>query len=213
MAQIFIFGASTAYGVGAESGWGDLLKQSIHDKMYGENGIGEKHEVYNFAKPGATVEFVMDTAVEQIGHYKRNEAIAIVQVGGNNAKATGSPDNFVSTPEEYGQLMSKLIDKLKSSVDTLIVLTITPVDETKTNPKHNPLTGNSSYFKDSRIALFNQELAKICNQHDVNLVDVLMEPKEWVADHLSVDGLHPNQKGYRYISEKVAAEINRLLNI
>lgn len=213
MAQIFIFGASTAYGVGAESGWGDLLKQSIHDKMYSENGIGEKHEVYNFAKPGATVEFVMETAPGQLKQYRRDEVIAVVQVGGNNAKATGSPANFVSTAEEYGHLMSKLIEKLRGSVDKLIVLTITPVDEAKTNPKHNPLTGNNSYFKNDRIALFNQELAKICSQHDVNLIDVSMEPKEWAAEYLSADGLHPNRKGYRYISEKVVAEVNKLLEV
>ena len=73
MKQIFILGASTAYGVGGEhGGWGDLIKQYAHSKMYGQSGAGEKYEVFNFALSGATVDFVTTTFPEQIKNYDRN---------------------------------------------------------------------------------------------------------------------------------------------
>jgi lysophospholipase L1-like esterase len=214
MTQVFIFGASTAYGVGAESGgWGDLLKQSLHAKMYGEGGVGEKYEVYNFAQPGATIEFVLVTAIEQLKFYRRSgNVIAAVLVGGNNIKAENEPDNFVSSIEEYEQIMSQLIEKLKDSVDELIMLDVPPVDEAKTNPKPNPLTGGKSYFQNDRIILFNHALMKLCDKYGVHHIDLTVDPKEWAAKHLSVDGLHPNQAGYRYIFEQLSPEVEKLLH-
>lgn len=50
MTQIFILGSSNAYGVGGkDGGWADILKQYLHNKMYGKYGIGEKHELFNFS--------------------------------------------------------------------------------------------------------------------------------------------------------------------
>lgn len=214
MTQVFIFGASTAYGVGAESGgWGDLLKQSLHAKMYGKDGIGEKYEVYNFGYPGATIEFVSVSAIEQLKLYRRSgKVVAVVQVGGNNIKAENEPDNFVSSIEEYEQIMSRLIEKLKDNVDELILLDIPPVDEAKTNPKPNPLTGGKSYFQNDRIILFNHALMKLCDKYGVRHIDLTVDPKEWVEKYVSVDGLHPGQAGYQYLFEKLSPEVEKLLD-
>jgi lysophospholipase L1-like esterase len=213
MKQVFIFGASTAYGVGAETaGWADLLKQSIHAKMYGSEGVGEKYEVYNFGYPGAAIEFVLVSAIEQLKFYRRSgKVIAVVQVGGNNVKAQEEPDNYVSSLEEYEGLMSQLIEKLKENVDELIMLDIPPVDETKTNPKPNPLTGGKSYFKNDRIILFNHALMKLCDKYGLHHIDLTIDPKEWVATYVSRDGLHPSQAGYQVIFEKLLPEVEHLL--
>src|SRR5512133_4042867 len=103
MIQIFILGSSMVYGVGGPNGgWADLIKQHLHKKMYGENGVGEKYEIYNFGKSGATIDFVKDTFKSQLDAYDRKQkTIILVSVGGNNTKAEETPDNFVSTPEEY----------------------------------------------------------------------------------------------------------------
>jgi lysophospholipase L1-like esterase len=213
MIQIFIFGASTAYGVGAEvGGWGDLLKQSLHRKMYGKDGIGEKYEVYNFAQPGATIEFVIATAPSQLQFYNRaDKVIGVVQVGGNNVKASDKPDNFVSSIEEYEQLMSQLIEKLKDHVDELLMLEIPPVDEAKTNPKPNPITGGKSYFQNDRIILFNHALMKLCSKYGVHHVNLTTDPKEWATTSVAADGLHPNQHGYQRIFDKVSPVVEKLL--
>jgi lysophospholipase L1-like esterase len=214
MTQIFIFGASTAYGSGAElAGWGDLLKQSMLTKMYGKNGVGEKYEVNNFAQHGATIEFVLVVAPEQLKYYRKSgKVIAVVQVGGNNIKANGTPDGFVVSLEEYEGLMSQLIERLREDVDELIMLdALMPVDESKTNPEVDKTTGRKSYFTNDRIILFNHILAKLCRKYEVHHIDLTINPKEWIKDRVSADGLHPNQAGHRFIFDKVSPVVERLL--
>jgi lysophospholipase L1-like esterase len=214
MTQIFIFGASLAYGVGAEkSGWADLLKQSLHAKMYGKDGMGEKYELYNFAQPGVGIEFVLVTAIEQLKFYRRTgKVIAIVQVGGNNAKAEDKPDNFVVSVEEYEHLMSQLLEKLKDNVDELIMLDMPPIDDRMTNPKINPFTGRKSYFQNDRLVLFNHSLMKLCAKYGVGHVDLTIDPEEWKkGSNIAADGFHPNQKGHQHIFEKLSPVIEKLL--
>lgn len=214
MAQVFIFGASGAYGVGADrAGWGDLLKQRLHERMYGTDGVGEKHEAFNFAYPGAGVDFVIVTAREQLKFYRRSgKVIAVISVGGNNSKAENSPDNFVSSVEEYEKLMSSLLERMKEDADEIIVVGNGAVDEAKTNPKSNPLTGGKSYFTNDRRIMFSYALMKVCNKYDVRFVDMDAAPDEWKAAYLYKDGLHPNQKGHEYIADKVWGEVEKFLD-
>lgn len=214
MAQIFIFGASGAYGVGAErAGWGDLLKQRLHARIYGTDGVGEKHEAFNFAYPGAGADFVIVTAREHLKFYRRSDkVIAVVSVGGNNSKAENKPDNFVSSIEEYEQLMSHLLEQMKEDADEIVVVGNGAVDEAKTNPKPNPLTGGKSYFTNDRRIMFNHALMKVCSKYGVHFVDMDVAPEEWKTMYLYKDGLHPNQKGHEYIAEKVWIEVEKLLN-
>jgi lysophospholipase L1-like esterase len=213
MTQLFIFGASNAYGVGGQNGgWADLLKQFLHQEMYTTNGTGEKYELYNFAKPGATIEFVLNTFADQIKDYGRSgKTIAIVCVGGNNAKAEDNPDNFISTPEQYGQLMGRLLKELGENVDEVITLDNPPVDENKTNPKSNPLTGGKSYFRNARIEQFNQILSRLCGIYDTHYVHIGTNPDEWQQKYQFHDGLHPNHLGHRLIFEKILAQVEPLL--
>ncbi len=214
MSQIFIFGASGAYGVGAEqAGWADLLKQYLHHKMYGPDGVGEKHELFNFAYPGVGADFVIASSPQQLKFYRRSgKIIAVIGVGGNNSKAENTPDNFVSTVEEYEQLMAQLIERLKNDVDEVVVVGNAAVDETKTNPKSNPLTGGQSYFTNDRRAMFERKLAEVCQKEGVHFVSIDIAPDEWVSSYLYRDGLHPNQKGHEYIAHKAWAEIEKLLD-
>lgn len=205
MTQIFIIGSSSVYGVGAEnSGWADLVKQALHKMMYGQNGIGEKYEIYNLGKSGAKIDFAKQFFPILIEKYGRDQkVITIVSIGGNNSKAENSPTNYASTPEEYESQMSELLDLLKEKSDVVIAVGSGYVDESKTNPKHNPLTGGKSYFTNDRRKMFEQRWKKLCEQRDIDFVDVELSEKEWQAEYLFDDGLHPNQKGHQYIAGKV----------
>ncbi len=210
MIQVFILGSSYVYGVGAEkSGWADLLKQSIHQKMYGEDGVGEKYEVYNFGKSGAEIKFVQKTFPQQFEQYSRGgKIITILSVGGNNTKAENKPDNFISTPEEYSEQMEKLLDLLKNRSSQVIVVGSSFYDESKTNPKSNPLTGGKSYFSNQRKEIFESKLKKICAQKQITFIDIDVSQSEWQEKYLSNDGLHPNQTGHELIAKKILAKIN-----
>lgn len=212
MQQIFILGSSSAYGVGATNGWGDLIKQYLHDKMYGNNGVGEKYEVYNFAKAGATIDFVHNNFPQQLKQYGRNQApIAIVCVGGNNSKADNTPDNFVSTIEDYLEQMDELFSLLKENCSHVISVGNGFVDESKTNPKPNPLTGGKSYFSNERRKGFSDRTKQLCEQKDIAHVEVTVPMQEWIDKYLYKDGLHSNQAGHQLIFEAIKQVLDPLI--
>src|SRR5687768_7878532 len=117
MAQILVFGASTPYGVGgSQGGWPDLLKQKLHKQMYDIRELSvEKHEIYNLCVPGATISDIEERFAVEVESYSKpgREQIIVIMLGGNDAKATGKPDNFVNTPENFYSQMKKLAEAAK----------------------------------------------------------------------------------------------------
>lgn len=200
MTQLFIFGASITYGVGAkESGWADLIKRKLHEIMYSTPSAGEKYEVYNFAKPEATIEFVLNTVDHLISHYNKiGKKIVILSVGMNNSKAEGTPENYVSDVTEYKQKVEELLKKITTQVDHVICVGFTPVDESKTTPKKD-----GSYFWNNRIQEFNKACKKACEEQNVTFVDILVDPETWKKEYLYEDGLHPNQQGHQLMFETI----------
>ena len=180
--------------------------------MYGEGGIGEKYEIYNFGKPGATIDFVRETFPQQIKQYGRGgKIITIVNVGGNNAKAENEPENFVSTIEEYSKEMGQLLDMLKNKSSHVIAVGSGFYDESKTYPKPNPLTGGKSYFSNQRKQKFQNQFKQLCQERGIVFVGVDVSESEWKAKYLYEDGLHANSKGYEMMANKVLAEIEKLM--
>ena len=213
MIQIFAFGSSSVYGVGAEQGgWVDLLKQKFHQTMFAPQGEGEKYEVYNFAHAGAPVEFVAEVYPWALEHYGRNGVkVALVSVGGNNSKAEDEPDNFVSTPEEYSAQMRTLLTGMKEAFDHVLFVGGGYVDESKTNPKPNPLTGGCSYFSNERRAVFDTALRQVCDDLAVKYIDLDVDETTWVNTYLYEDGLHSNQQGHELLAKKVWTELQPLV--
>lgn len=215
MVQIFLLGSSHVYGVGAENaGWADIIKQAIHKKMYSENGVGEKYEVFNFGFSGATIDFVYNSFSEQIKQYGRQngKTIIIAYIGGNNAKAKGEPNNYISSIEEYMKEMDDLLKFLKMSSDHLMMIGGGFYDESKTNPKISPFDGSKSYFTNARKMKFQECTKKLCLEKNITFVDIGLTENEWKNKYLYKDGLHCNQSGHKFIAEKVLVELNKILN-
>lgn len=77
------------------------------------------------------------------------------------------------------------------------------VDESKTNPKPNPLTGGVSYFSNARRKEFDDTLRLICNDLQVTYIDMNVPMNEWVEKYTYEDGLHSNDAGHEFICHKV----------
>lgn len=191
MTQLFVFGSGTAYGIGSDHvGWADLLKQSL--ASHGD-------ELYNFAQPGATIEFVRVVAPEQLKFYRRSgEVVAIVAVG-EDSFGTPEPDNPISSMQEYEPLMAQLIEQLLTTADKVVIIGVTMTDGSKTGRGAN----------DQRI-LYNHMLAKLCNSSGATFVDIGISPDEWAKQYLHEDGVYPNQRGHHYIFEKVSKTLEAL---
>jgi lysophospholipase L1-like esterase len=206
MKQIFLFGASGVYGVGGnDGGWGDILKRQLHQRMFAEGGMGEIAHVYNFGKSGAVTQFVIDNFESQIDQYALpgDDVIIVLSMGRNDSKAKNDPTNYVSTLEDYGCTMRVLIEAMQSRASRLIVVGATPVDESKTAPKADPISGGTSYFYNERIRQFDDALRVLCDELGITYVKFDIDEQDWIANYLWQDGLHPNNKGYQYICDKV----------
>lgn len=204
-------GASTVYGVGGPNGgWADMLKLALHKQMYKEAGSDEAHEVFIFAKSGVTTDFILNGCEQRIEDYRRDghKTIVILSVGLNNAKAVGTPNNYVSTPEEYATQIKQLLERLTKKADVVICVGFTPVDESKTTKKVNPFTGQSSFFFNDRIKTFNDVFRQAAEEADdtVQFLDLFTAVSEldWANTCLSPDGLHPNNKGHRWICDQIS---------
>lgn len=203
-------GASTVYGVGGPSGgWADMLKLALHKQMYNEVSSTEAHEIFIFAKSGVTTNFIATGCEQRIEEYKRDgrKTIVILSIGLNNAKAIGAPKNYVSTPEDYAAQIKQLLERIAKKVDSIICVGFTPVDESKTMQKINPFTQQRSYFANERISEFNKVFRHAAEETGdaVQFLDLFHAASEmnWTNAYLSSDGLHPNDKGHRWIYEQV----------
>lgn len=202
MAQFFIFGSSNAYGVGgAEGGWPDLLKRQMHHQMFSPSGAGDVHELYNFGKSGAKIDFVTRTWSDLYKNYRRNKgpSIALLSIGGNDCRADGGPDAFVTTPEAFQTTLASLLRDLTAAFDAVLVLGLRPFDETKTMPFRGP-QDLALYFANSRRALFNDLLRFACKETGASFVETPLPDALWIETCLYKDGLHPNSTGHERIT-------------
>jgi len=214
MKQIFIFGSSSTYGVGGtKGGWAGLLKEKLHTKMYGEGGVGEALEVFNFGKSGATIDLVQDTYKKQLEIYGRDaEKIILLNVGGNNAKAINEPDNYVSEPEDYRKEIHSLLSNMKQDVSYVFFVEGGHYEEAKVYPKQSPFSNSVSYFSNARKQLFSQATKNVCNELGVTYIPVEVSEEEWIEKYAYKDGLHSNDAGYEYIFKNIWKHIEQLLN-
>lgn len=200
------------YGVGGENGgWADKLKRQIHVEQYGGDYVGdERMEVYNFARPGMTVEDVTESLERDIYYRKHDgsESMIILSVGLNNSKAIGTPDNYISTLDSYAEELGRLFDLAHSLSGTVLFVGYTKVNEDLMNQRISPLTGDKTYFTNDRICLFDKKCKELCADRNIQHIDLIdSAPYNWLA-YLSGDGLHVNDKGHTWIFEEVWNEIN-----
>jgi len=206
MIQFFIFGSSFVYGVGGENGgFADILKQQLHGRLYGPDGLGEQCELFAFGKPGESLEFIRGMVEKELGLFGRDgsRTVVIVWAGDNNSKAIEEPDNIVSTPEEYRESMTTLLGTMKGNSDRVISVGGGYVDESKTNPKRNPFTGGRSYFTNANRGRYGQIRKEVCEELAIEYVELDVPEAEWIGSCLSADGLHPNDKGHRLIANRI----------
>lgn len=212
--QVFIFGASMAYGVAGVSGWADLVKQHLHGKRYSKDSYNSRYEIYNFAKPGATIDFVKNTFLAQLKDYKKDgNLIALVQVGGNDAKAINTPDNYVSNLDDFCLQYEELIAGLSKNFDNVIAVGLPLVDQTKTTPKTDPFTDDVFYFTNERVQLFSNKSKQVCAKYSIDFVEIADNKDVWVNECLFLDGLHPNQAGHDLMFKKILPCLNIALGV
>lgn len=219
MKTVLIFGASGTHGVGgARGGWADKIKLWLHQEMFGPNSKGQQCIVYELGIVGDTTRDVVGRfEVETLARLTEKDpknTFVIFSAGANDSRATGSPENYLHTPEEYAGSVYAFIKLAKKFANHILCVGLSPVNQAKVHPKHNPLTGGKSYFDNQRLHLFEDTLAQTCQTEKVPCLALFdAVPARWTEDYLATDGMHPNDAGHQWIFEQVKPALGAMLKL
>jgi lysophospholipase L1-like esterase len=219
MKHILIFGGSIVHGVGGvHGGWANMLKTELHTTMYGPKPAGETCEIYELGVPGNTLRDViarLETELHaRMPHNAVDDTYIIFSAGTNDSKAEGQPGNYLFTEEDFATTTQAFLHMAKQHVRHVLGIGLLPVDAAKTNPKHNPLTGRTSYFRNARIKAFENVLATCCKAEQVAFVPLFQSvPKDWAQRCLSGDGLHPNDAGYEWVYRHIQPAVHQFIGV
>ena len=204
MTHILVFGDSIAWGEGdLEGGWVDRLKKVTNLKNI---KLFEEFDywcmIYNQGVSGDCSNKLIKRLESEHNtrHYDGEDDIAIISIGLNDAAFLKSKNGNMTPIKEFDKNIQKLIDMSKNIFTKTIFLTITPVDETKTNPIP---WATDMYFKTDTIFQFNDILKKKCAEKNVILIDIYELFIKQDYRKLLFDGLHPNTDGHKIIFDEV----------
>lgn len=198
MTRICVFGDSIPWGADdlEKGGWVDRFK------VYFKN-TGKFNEVFNLCNPGdestRLLEYIKNECRVRLELQYKKENIVIIQIGINDACLIKNKKPF-TPPTQFKKNIQKLIDITKKFVDKVVLVGITPVDESKTNPIPYNI---DAYCKNNKIKEYNDIIKVVCTEKKVYFIDIY---DKWVKidyRNLLADGLHPNAKGHQKIFEIV----------
>lgn len=198
MTRICIFGDSIAWGSRdtKEGGWATMLKKDFAK-------LGQFNQVYNLAISGTYSPYILKQMKVEINHrmekkYKKKHTI-IISTGVNDSKLVKNIKALVNLNDFESNLV-EMISLSKEYSKKIIMIGLTPVDESRTNPLEYEL---NSFYKNKRIKAYNKILKKICEKAGIPFVDIFNKWLKMDYKDLLFDGLHPNSKGHKVLYQDI----------
>lgn len=200
MSQIFAFGDSITWGAwDEEGGWADRLKKEIVE--YVDRRPGQEIVFYNLGIPSNRIDQLLErfqTEVDARFDEDNQEKYFIFAFGANDAAYKIRERKFRVDPEDFSKNIEETISAARKYSSNLVFLTITPVDETKTDGVLNPEKSRKNEYVDK----YNEIIKEICIREKIEIIDVnaaFNQDKSLLYD----DGLHPNSRGHGLILKLV----------
>lgn len=186
-----LIGDSVVYGIGSyeNCGWSTLFKKYII-------GMDDTKECNNFVHiagfPGARSNDILNRIDNILDGYKFDDFknIVILSVGVNDTQCFNG--KYRITKEDYKSNIEKIIKKVKEKDYELIILGLTKIGvEEKIEFKPNK-------FYDNKVVLqYDSILKEVCKNSMVKYISMY----DVLQNEDFVDGLHPNENGYKKIFE------------
>jgi lysophospholipase L1-like esterase len=199
--KVVALGDSLVYGYGDPVGGGWVEQLRRHWMMSDESG----HVLYNLGIRGDRTSQVaerLEQEYRQRGEL-RNQVpdLIILSVGVNDSPRLGRPDgrNFTDFAL-FDKEIDDLLDRAQALCPVLFVGMV-PVNEAKM-----PFL-DCFYFNHADQYRYKEATKRACQQREIPYLDVfdrwMVNGLDWVNNHLTEDGLHPNVAGYRALWEEV----------
>lgn len=214
--RIFIFGDSIAQGFYDErGGWAQQLANHFHQKTLLSMNTGSVNwvEVHCLGVSGDNAESVErrlenEIVARRIG--EDNMELVILAVGANDVILRNN--EAALDVYEFQERMEKLTEKAKKVSENVVLIGLTAVDESLTNPWKFSSSGKQWF--NERLNLFEDTIKQCAMTHDVLFIPIHDEFKRLVDANKNVlaDGLHPNSAGHAFIYSKIQPEIEELIS-
>lgn len=198
MTNCLFFGDSITYGEndGILGGWVDHLKRIYHGKYYAEGG--EKVNIFNLGIGGEhTGSMLLRLENEMIPRLSPERNMVFISYGANDLVVHNNMETV--SVEGFENNISKAVDIAKRYTDVIFLQKILPISATI----DGVVSVTGKLRTNSRIHLYNKVLESVSTQKKVELVDNQILFLNHTDEYLSTDGIHPNEKGYKIISENM----------
>lgn len=198
--QILAFGDSITYGCWDEKGgWVERVKMELNKKALHEKDFWGV--IYNLGICGGrTDHLVKRFKSETEQRLDSEEALYfIIAFGANDAAHIQSENRFRISPQYFKDNLAQVINEAKAFSGKVILLTITPVNESQANG----IEGDK-IRKNEFVEQYNKKIRELGEEENVETIDIYNEyMKQDYSLLLCSDGLHPNSKGHEVISQQV----------
>lgn len=190
MFGILVCGDSISFGRGESPsvGWSGRLKNYFEPQ-------DPYNCVYDLGIPGDTTTTLLkrfETEVKLRVRYLRSgdKFVILLAIGINDSRGIETADNLQTPQQEFENNVVQLIQTAKKYTKHVVVIGLTPVDETITNPFED------TYFTNDRIQEYDGILKKVARNEETHYVDIFTPLSNLEYTKLLADGLHPNAEGY-----------------
>ncbi len=190
MKYIYLFGDSITFGMGGsiQGGWVTRL----------DTILANKAKAVNFGIPGDTSKDLVEKFKNQI--FEVNPDVIVFAIGVNDSQYLTHEGNTLVSLEDFKKNIKELLQMAKKITNKIVFVGLTNVDETKVSPVPN---NSLIHFYNKNIKLFDSEIKKVSIKNNVHFVSLL----KLLSNSDLIDGLHPNDIGYKKIAQKIGSFI------
>jgi len=195
MTRICIFGDSITHGKLDldNGGWVKRLRQWFER-------LDRFNALFNLGIPGDTSESILrridSECKSRLKTEYKKENVILIQIGINDSRYSEVPGNFNVPPKTFKENLKSIIKICRKFSEKIIVLGLTPVDESRVQPiPWNP----TEYYTNENVNKYNSIIKSVSEETGIYFIDVLTK----LDINLLKDGLHPNSEGHQKIFEIV----------
>jgi lysophospholipase L1-like esterase len=196
--NICIFGDSITYGAfdPEKGGWANRVR------LYLDRKDDFEDEVYNLGILGDNTDGLLERLDAEAKF--REAGFLIFAIGVNDSQYIISQNQNRVPLEKFEQNIKELITRAQKITDKIVFVGLTPVDESKTAS----IPWNiDKLYKNEYVEKYNDKINEVCENEGIDFIDIFSEMSKEDYKVMLIDGLHPNEKGHKWMSDQIIKEL------
>jgi len=209
MANIIISGDSITWGAwDTKGGWVQRLREYFKINLHGE----VENIIYNLGISGDNSNDLVERFNQEVSRRidPEEKNIIIIAIGINDSQYLINEEENRINPSIFSRNIDLLIHSAKSITKDLILVGLTLVDESKTNPI---IWNSNKSYSNSYIKEYNEIIKQCCARNNASFINLIPEIEKVEFNNFLDDGLHPDDKGHKLICDIILPEVIHLLEI